>query len=143
MLFAEGVNLSFADSGGTSFAVLDTVRFKPEPGKITTISGPSGSGKSTLLYVLAGLLPPGSGNVSFNGTNLYAMTERRRDTWRRTNIGFIFQDFHLIEELSPLANATLQDLKRTSAALRSVTERIETQGAGSLVGGSKLPDYKP
>ena len=43
----------------------------------------------------------------------------------------------------PLANAALQDLKRTSAALRSVTERIETQGAGSLVGGSKLPDYKP
>src|SRR5690606_13465502 len=43
----------------------------------------------------------------------------------------------------PLANATLQDLKRTSAALRSVTERIESGGAGSLIGGSKLPDYKP
>lgn len=43
----------------------------------------------------------------------------------------------------PLANATLQDLKRTSEALRSVTERIESEGATSLLGGSKLPDYKP
>ena len=43
----------------------------------------------------------------------------------------------------PLANSALQELKRTSAALRSVTERIESQGAGSLVGGNKLPDYEP
>ena len=43
----------------------------------------------------------------------------------------------------PLANSALQELKRTSAALRSVTERIEAQGAGSLVGGAKLPDYEP
>lgn len=107
MLLAEGIHLSFGDSGGRQFAVLDDVRFAPEPGKITAISGPSGSGKSTLLYVLAGLLPPGSGLVSFDGTDLYAMSERRRDGWRRTNVGFIFQDFHLIDELSPLANATL------------------------------------
>lgn len=107
MLLAEAVSLSFADSGGARFSVLDAVSFRPEPGNITTISGPSGSGKSTLLYVLAGLLPPDSGVVSLNGTNLYAMNERRRDAWRRANIGFIFQDFHLIDELSPLANATL------------------------------------
>jgi phospholipid/cholesterol/gamma-HCH transport system substrate-binding protein len=43
----------------------------------------------------------------------------------------------------PLANATLQDLRRTSEALRQVTERIETEGATSLLGGSELPDYKP
>jgi phospholipid/cholesterol/gamma-HCH transport system substrate-binding protein len=49
----------------------------------------------------------------------------------------------LAQTTLPLANATLQDLKRTSAALRAVTERIETEGAGSLVGGSKLPDYEP
>jgi phospholipid/cholesterol/gamma-HCH transport system substrate-binding protein len=49
----------------------------------------------------------------------------------------------LAETTLPLANATLQDLKRTSAALRQVTERIETEGAGSLVGGTKLPEYEP
>ena len=52
-------------------------------------------------------------------------------------------DIFFEQSVGGLANAALQDLKRTSAALRSVTERIETQGAGSLVGGSKLPDYKP
>ena len=49
----------------------------------------------------------------------------------------------LAQTTLPLANATLQDLKRTSAALRQVTERIETEGASSLVGGSKLPEYEP
>ena len=49
----------------------------------------------------------------------------------------------LAETTLPLANATLQDLKRTSEALRAVTERIENEGAGSLLGGSKLPDYEP
>lgn len=107
MPLAEGVSLSFADSGGARFHVIENVSFKPEPGKITTISGPSGSGKSTLLYVLAGLLPPEAGTVTLNGTDLYGMSERKRDAWRRSNIGFIFQDFHLIDELSPLANATL------------------------------------
>jgi phospholipid/cholesterol/gamma-HCH transport system substrate-binding protein len=49
----------------------------------------------------------------------------------------------LAETTLPLANATLQDLKRTSQALRQVTERIEAEGASSLVGGPKLPDYEP
>ena len=49
----------------------------------------------------------------------------------------------LAQTTLPLANATLQDLQRTSAALRSVTERIEAEGATSLIGGSKLPDYEP
>lgn len=49
----------------------------------------------------------------------------------------------LAQTTLPLANATLQDLRRTSAALRQVTERIETEGASSLVGGSKLPEYEP
>ena len=49
----------------------------------------------------------------------------------------------LAQTTLPLANATLQDLKRTSAALRAVTERIESEGAGSLIGGAPLPDYDP
>ncbi len=106
-LAAAGVSLAFADSGGARFAVLDAIDFAPQGGRITAVSGPSGSGKSTLLYVLAGLLPPDTGTVRCAETDLYALSERRRDAWRRAHVGFIFQDFHLIEELSPLANATL------------------------------------
>jgi putative ABC transport system ATP-binding protein len=58
--------------------------------------------------------------VTFDGANLYAMSERRRDSWRRSHIGFIFQDFHLIDELSPLANATLP---ATFGPARGVRER--------------------
>src|SRR5690606_5257923 len=49
----------------------------------------------------------------------------------------------LVQTTLPTANATLQDLRRTSEALRAITEKIEANGAGALVGGSKLPDYKP
>lgn len=107
MLVAEGIDLAFKDSGGQAFTVLAVPHLAPEPGKVTAISGPSGSGKSTLLYVLAGLLPPQSGTVLYDGTDIYRMSETRRDAWRRNRIGFIFQDFHLISELSPLANVTL------------------------------------
>lgn len=107
MIVAENLFLAFADSGGRSFTVLDVPRFEPEAGKITAIRGASGSGKSTLLYVLAGLLPPQRGTVRFGGADIYALTEGRRDAWRRRRVGFIFQDFHLVPELSPLANVTL------------------------------------
>ncbi len=107
VLVAENISLSFSDSGGRSLTVLDVPSFAPAPGKITVVSGASGSGKSTLLYVLAGLLRPQTGIVRFDGTDLYAMPETARDVWRRTRIGFIFQDFHLVPELTPLANVTL------------------------------------
>lgn len=107
MFAAENIGLTFTDSGGKPFTVLDVPAFRPEPGKITVVSGPSGSGKSTLLYVLAGLLPPQSGKVFFETTDIYRMSERARDAWRRHRIGFIFQDFHLIPEMTPLANVTL------------------------------------
>jgi putative ABC transport system ATP-binding protein len=107
VLVAEGISVSFADSGGKAFSVLDIARFAPEPRKMTVVSGPSGSGKSTLLYVLAGLLRPRKGVVTHDGVDIYKMPEGKRDAWRRTRIGFIFQDFHLIGELSPLANAAL------------------------------------
>jgi putative ABC transport system ATP-binding protein len=107
VLVAEGIGVSFDDSGGKAFSVLDIPRFAPEPRKMAVVSGPSGSGKSTLLYVLAGLLRPHKGVVTYDGIDIYKMPEGRRDAWRRTRIGFIFQDFHLIGELSPLANAAL------------------------------------
>jgi putative ABC transport system ATP-binding protein len=69
--------------------------------------GPSGSGKSTLLYLLGGLLRPTTGSVNHQGQNIYAMSESWRDRWRRRTLGFVFQDFHLIPDLSILANVTL------------------------------------
>jgi putative ABC transport system ATP-binding protein len=106
MIEAEGLRLSFRDSAGRPFVALDLAEFTAGAG-VTVVRGPSGSGKSTLLYVLAGLQKPDAGRISLAGTSLYALSEARRDGWRRERVGFIFQDFHLVPELSPIANVML------------------------------------
>lgn len=77
------------------------------PGQFVVLAGPSGSGKSTLLYLLSGLLAGQSGRVDWGGTDLAALSEGGRDAWRRRNAGFVFQDFHLFEEMSPLDNVVV------------------------------------
>lgn len=102
-------NLVHAVSGGgrTVRRIVDIPALGFEPGHLTALSGPSGSGKSTLLYLLAGLLAPQGARVRWGEDELSAMSEARRDAWRRRNAGFVFQDFHLIEELPPLDNVLL------------------------------------
>lgn len=77
------------------------------PGQVVVLTGPSGSGKTTLLYLLSGLLVPVGGSVSWDGTDLAVLREGARDQWRRQNAGFVFQDFHLIPQLSPLENVLI------------------------------------
>lgn len=87
--------------------VLDAISFTVEPGRVVALTGPSGSGKSSLLYVLSGLLRADSGSVRWGEVELTGLDEAARDTWRRTHAGFVFQNFHLIEEMSPLHNVVL------------------------------------
>ncbi|BDA86214.1 hypothetical protein Sa4125_37560 [Aureimonas sp. SA4125] len=106
-LTAEGIVVRYADSGGTDIAVLDSVSFAPMPGSLVAITGPSGSGKSTLLSVLSGLVRPQAGRVSVAGADISALSEARRDRWRRDTVGLVFQSFHLIDELSPRDNVVV------------------------------------
>lgn len=105
--------------------ILDIAALDLPPGRVTALSGPSGSGKSTLLYVLAGLLVPDRGSIRWGGIDLAVESEARRDRWRRENAGFVFQDFHLIEELSPLANV-LAPSWFTRFSSRGLKARAET-----------------
>lgn len=98
-LAAAGLRLAFAGEG-----IIDLPELTLVPGTLTALAGPSGSGKSTLLYLLSGLLQPDAGSVAWAGQDLAGMRESQRDRWRRQHAGFIFQNFHLIEELSPLDN---------------------------------------
>jgi putative ABC transport system ATP-binding protein len=84
--------------------LIDIAALDFQPATLTAIAGPSGSGKSTLLYLLAGLLAPTRGTIAWDDIDLAGAGEGRRDRWRRDNAGFIFQNFHLLEELSPLDN---------------------------------------
>jgi putative ABC transport system ATP-binding protein len=76
-------------------------------GEILAIMGPSGSGKSTLLHCLAGIFPPDSGEVLFNGQALSALSEAARTKLRRTAFGFVFQFGQLVPELTAADNVAL------------------------------------
>jgi putative ABC transport system ATP-binding protein len=128
VLVAEDVRLSFRDDDGNPFTALAIDRFAPTPGRLTVVAGPSGSGKSTLLYVLAGLLPPQDGQVTWRGKNIYRLGEGARDRWRRQTVGFVFQDFHLVPELSVVANVMLPLTFGWSRPQRDPKETLKAMG---------------
>ena len=81
-------------------------------GSFTFILGPSGSGKSTLLYLLGALDEPTGGTIRVSGKSLGTMTTRERDSFRREEVGFIFQSFNLLSNLSAIDNALAPFLPR-------------------------------
>jgi putative ABC transport system ATP-binding protein len=83
------------------------VSFEVPEGVCLFIVGPSGSGKSTLLYILGGLDNPTSGTITIDGENLTAMNEVEQDRFRRRKIGFVFQQFNLIHNLTAVGNVLL------------------------------------
>lgn len=87
-------------SGETAVHALKDVNFSVPKGEFVAVVGESGSGKSTLLNMVGALDTPTSGKVFINGEDTFAMKERELTIFRRRNIGFIFQAFNLIPELS-------------------------------------------
>lgn len=86
---------------------LRNVNLKIEKGEFVAIMGPSGCGKSTLLNLLGLIDRPSSGSYTFNGTQTDALAEKRMIRMRRGNMGFIFQNYNLVEELNILENVEL------------------------------------
>ena len=86
-------------TGETRVDALRHVSFSLEKGTFAAVVGESGSGKSTLLNCIGALDTPTSGHIRIDGQDLFAMQEEARTIFRRRNIGFIFQSFHLIGEL--------------------------------------------
>ena len=87
-------------SGETSVRALKKVNFSVQKGEYVAIVGESGSGKSTLLNMIGALDNPTSGKVLIDGKDIFAMKESKLTVFRRRNIGFIFQAFNLIPELT-------------------------------------------
>ena len=106
-LNAESLSLSFDDDSKNKIKILDGLTLKLAPGSGLLIRGPSGSGKSSLVYLLSGLLRPNKGEINWEGINIWNLSENDRDVWRKRTLGIIFQDFHLLNELSPLENVLL------------------------------------
>ena len=91
----------------TPLQVLQGVSLELNRGDNLAVVGPSGSGKSTLLHIMGALDQPTSGAVQLGGANPFALPERELAGWRNDNIGFIFQDHHLLPQLSVLENVLL------------------------------------
>ena len=93
--------------GGNNVQALSNVCFTVEQGEYVAIMGESGSGKTTLLNILAALDRPTSGEVLLNGRNIVEIKERDISAFRRDNLGFVFQDFNLLDTFSVQDNIFL------------------------------------
>lgn len=83
--------------GSNQIEALSNINFSVEPGEFVAIMGESGSGKSTMLNILAALDTPTSGEVFLDGVNFSNIKEKERAAFRRNNLGFVFQDFNLLD----------------------------------------------
>ncbi len=106
IVIADNLSKTFSISL-TPRPVVDHVSFSVGAGELVAIMGPSGCGKSTLLHLLAGLEPPDSGRVLVRGHDITAMDERARTIFRREQIGFVFQFFNLVPNLTAAENIAL------------------------------------
>jgi len=97
-------------NNGTEVHALRGVDLEVEPGELVAVMGPSGSGKSTLLHILGGLDSPTSGEVYMGGRRIDNISEAQRSVLRRTQVGFVFQAFNLIGNLSVGENVELPAL---------------------------------
>ncbi len=106
VLEARGITKTVG-SGRAERRVLDDVALDVDVGEIVAVLGRSGSGKSTLLHLLGGLDQPDAGEIVLAGVRLTAQRPRALARTRLRHVGFVFQSFHLIEELSGLENVVL------------------------------------
>jgi ABC-type lipoprotein export system ATPase subunit len=103
---ARGLVRTFGE-GRTARRVLDGADLEVEAGEIVAVLGRSGSGKSTLLHVIGGLDRPDGGTVEVDGEPVTGVGDRQLSALRRRHVGFVFQFFHLLPELSGEANVLL------------------------------------
>ncbi|KAB2813729.1 ABC transporter ATP-binding protein [Phaeocystidibacter luteus] len=135
-------------SNSVETVALSNVSLTVKEGEFVSIMGPSGCGKSTLLNLLGMLDTPSTGSYQFNGIDVFSLKETERVALRKVNIGFVFQSFNLIDELTVAENVELPlvYLKRPSADRKKrVAEILDRMGMmhraqhypGELSGGQQ------
>src|SRR3954453_19298557 len=114
MLHAAGLVKTFGE-GRAARRLLDGAQLGVERGEVVAVLGRSGSGKSTLLHVLGGLDRTEAGSIEIAGIDVARASERELSSLRRRHVGFVFQFFHLLPELSGEANVLLAGRIRGAA----------------------------
>ena len=118
--------------GGNKVQALSNVTFSVEEGEYVAIMGESGSGKTTLLNILAALDRPTSGEVLLEGKSITHLTEKEISAFRRKNLGFVFQDFNLLDTFSLRDNIYLplvlagEDYQEMEQKIRPIAKALIT-----------------
>jgi ABC-type lipoprotein export system ATPase subunit len=130
VLQARRLSKKFGKGDGLVRAV-DEVDLEVTPGETVAVMGPSGCGKSTLLHLLGGLERPSEGEIQLSGHRVDQMGERALARLRRTAVGFVFQAFHLMDELTARENVELPALlagRSPRAARRRAADLLDRVG---------------
>jgi ABC-type lipoprotein export system ATPase subunit len=128
-------------SGETAVRVLRGLDLKVEAGMLVALYGPSGSGKTTLLNLIGALDTPTNGNISVLGDDIVRMNENARATFRRTQLGFVFQSYALLSTYSALENIDLA-LRLLKLGYRERNRRAHAalEAVGLSAWASHVPD---
>jgi putative ABC transport system ATP-binding protein len=110
MLFAARQLTKRYQGRAEEVLALDHVSLSVDAGRFLAVVGPSGCGKSTLLLIAGGLLAPDSGQIEIAGTDPYTLSNEQRARFRAVNVGFVFQQFHLVPYLTVLENVLVPTL---------------------------------
>jgi len=120
--------------GETTIIANNSLNFNVDKGKLTVILGPSGAGKSTVLNILGGMDTPTEGQVIIDGTDIARFSERELTTYRRNDVGFIFQFYNLIPNLT-----TKENVELASAIVKDALDATRTLQAVGL--GDRIDNF--
>lgn len=140
VLSAKKLCKSFAHNGGQTH-ILQHLDFDLYEGDFTVIMGASGSGKSTLLYALSGMDRATSGEVIYGGRDIVKMKEKELSKLRYTDFGFIFQQMHLVSNLTLFENVAVSGYLNKSRSASEVRERTDKLLEQMSV--SRIKDHLP
>ena len=145
ILSTENLVKAYGMGEGTVYALYG-VNIRVYAGELVAVTGASGSGKSTLLHMIGGMDSPTSGSVFFQGTNISQYSARQKAEYRCKNVGFVFQNFQLIEELNVRENIIMpmliagrkvnEDYYQELVKMLGLSER-QTHLPSELSGGQK------
>ena len=125
MAFIEVKNLcKIYQMGEVKIKAIENVNFTIDKGELVVILGPSGAGKTTILNILGGMDSPSSGSIIIDGTNISKYNSKELTKYRRYDIGFVFQFYNLVQNLTALENVSLanQICKNPKDAKRSLKD---------------------